>query len=169
MLRRAELSECRRWRYSLERSDDFLFDAAPERTVAWIMLNPSTADETTDDLTIRKCLGFSRRWGFTGIRVVNLFAWRATDPRELRSLSLQESVGNPRNDGTILQMCAGVPLVVAAWGSLPCMLFRDRRSHMVHKLGAIDVVLRCLGRTQDGEPRHPSRLGYTARLELYNG
>jgi hypothetical protein len=75
----AELSACRTYRYRLWRQWDA--DLAP---VVWVMLNPSTADESADDPTIRKCIGFAQRWGYGGIEVVNLYAYRSPDPRQLK-------------------------------------------------------------------------------------
>ena len=78
------------------------------------MLNPSTADELEDDQTIRKCFGFAERLCHGGIEVVNLFAFRATDPRELRAAGYP--VGQD-NDSHLEAVCRWVPTVVCAWGS----------------------------------------------------
>jgi hypothetical protein len=90
---RATFDTTRRYRYRLIHD----WTGSPER-VAFIMLNPSTADERTLDPTIRRCIGFAKAWGFGGIDVVNLFAWRTTDPAALARVA--DPIG-PRNDGMI--------------------------------------------------------------------
>jgi hypothetical protein len=77
--RGALLSECGQYRYRLWRLWDAL---AP--VMVWVLLNPSTADADTDDPTVRKCVGFARAHRYGGVVLVNLFAWRATDPKQLR-------------------------------------------------------------------------------------
>lgn len=140
----AYLSPCRTWRYSLTR------DAAPltgEGTVTFIGLNPSTADETQDDPTIRRCIGFARSWGFARLKMLNLFAFRATDPRELVGC---DDPSGPDNLCTIAKVVGGSDLVVCAWGAFPLA----GREH-------VDLVLElvaaphALGMTKNGSPRHP--------------
>src|SRR5689334_18589152 len=97
-----------RYRYRLWRQWD---PAKP--AVAFVMLNPSTADATTDDPTIRRCFGFAQGWGFGRLEVVNLFALRATDPRELARHP--DPVG-PANDAHIAAALALTDQAVAAWG-----------------------------------------------------
>lgn len=86
----AGISECGTYRYWLCREWSPGLDS-----LVWLMLNPSTADATQDDPTIRRCMGFARRWGYGGITVVNLYAYRATNPRDL--LTAADPVG-PEND-----------------------------------------------------------------------
>jgi hypothetical protein len=135
----------RRYRYRLWREWE------PSRPrVLWIMLNPSTADEATLDPTIRRCVGFAKAWGFGGIDVVNLFAWRATDPRLLRAA--KDPIG-PANDDTIAAALRDAALIVAAWGTSSIVYARARD---VRRLAArLRKRLFCLGTTKDGEPRHP--------------
>jgi hypothetical protein len=59
---------------------------APGPVMTWVMLNPSRADETADDPTIRRCVRFARSAGCTAITVANLYAWRTSNPRELRRI-----------------------------------------------------------------------------------
>ena len=105
----ATISACGRYRYELARGEG-------EPSICWIMLNPSTADASRDDPTIRRVIGFSRRWGFATAVVVNLFAWRATRPEEL--LSVEDPVG-PDNDRTVRDVVGRSDVVVLAHGSLP--------------------------------------------------
>ena len=139
----ATLSADRTYRYLLTRR----WDDGPVMT--WIMLNPSTADADTDDPTIRRCTGFARREGCGAICVVNLFALRATDPRELRTSP--DPVG-PDNDSFLLERTRAGS-VVAAWGSHGSLNGRSRA--VAALLVAAEVPLLALGVTSSGEPRHP--------------
>ena len=117
----------------------------------WVMLNPSTADADVDDPTIRRCIEFSRRDGFDGLRVCNLFAWRATKPVVLRSLT--DPVGEA-NDIMILSEAAGSISVVAAWGRVHRVL-QPRADAVLHMLSLDGHAVQCLGRNADDSPRHP--------------
>jgi hypothetical protein len=139
----AAFSPDRRYRYRLWRRWD-----RSRPVVTFVMLNPSTADERRDDPTIRRCIGFARRWGFGGAEVVNLFALRATDPRELRTV--RDPVG-PENDRHIRRAIARAALVVLAWGTHGAVAQRARAVGLV----ASPRRPRCLGWTRSGEPRHP--------------
>lgn len=152
------------YRYELWRSWD---KAKPICT--WVMLNPSTADATADDPTIRRCVGFARGWGYGGIAVVNLFAWRAKEPREL--LETPDPVG-PDNEMAISNAMCQAGLVVVAWGAAfrPDLLARGagRTIFQVAELGqALNVRMACLGRTRSrgNQPRHPLYVPRDARLE----
>lgn len=90
MKKHATLSDCGKYRYWLERS----WEETGKGFVNWIMLNPSTADAEIDDQTIRKCIGFSKLWGYDGMHVVNLFAFRATDPESLYGCGCPVGLGN---------------------------------------------------------------------------
>lgn len=143
--RHAEISDCGLYRYMLRRVWD------PELgLVHWIMLNPSTADASFDDPTIRRCMAFARAWGYGGIYVSNLFAYRTTDPSLLPLLN--EACVGPDNDKWIeLGVCW--PLIVCAWGANPRAAVRAK--HVVKMLRDAGADPRCLGTTKDGHPRHP--------------
>lgn len=113
------------------------------------MLNPSTADATQDDPTIRRCIGFARDWGYGSLKVVNLFAFRATDPSILEGAA--DPIG-PENDRHLVETCQQADLVVAAWGNYGRLLGRDRQ---VVALLASHSEIMCLGSTKCGNPRHP--------------
>ena len=115
------------------------------------MLNPSTADGSRDDPTIRRVIGFSRRWGFASALVVNLFAWRATRPADL--LDAEDPVG-PDNDGTVLDVVARSDAILLAHGALPRRL-APRAEVVAALLRGAGPGVRCLGRTASGWPRHP--------------
>jgi hypothetical protein len=145
------------YRYTLQRG---WTDGWPWAT--FIMLNPSTADADTDDPTIRRCIGFAQREGCAGLRVVNLYALRATDPRELWKHA--DPVG-PLNDfhlrDEFLDVAYGGGLVIAAWGAHA----RPDRVAVVRNLAAgFGVDLHALGFTKAGQPRHPLYLRGDAPL-----
>jgi hypothetical protein len=125
-------------------------------TVAFIGLNPSTADEGRDDPTIRRCLGFARRWGFGLLEVVNVYGLCATEPRAL--WDAPDPVG-PENDRVLSAVLERADLVVAAWG------VHARRERIAELRWALeDVEIHALGLTQGGAPRHPLYLPADAEL-----
>jgi hypothetical protein len=139
----AVFNEPRTHRYLLERH------WLPGPVVTWIMLNPSTAGAVADDPTIRRCARLARREGCGGMRVVNLYALRATDPRELRRHP--DPIGS-RNDQFIEEQTRD-SLVVAAWGAHGAL--NDRGHEVGRRLAAAGIHLHCLGVTSAGHPRHP--------------
>ena len=147
----AVLSGCRRYRYSLSRP----LPGGDHGPVLFIMLNPSTADETEDDPTIRRCLGFARAWGREKLLVGNLFALRATDPRELSRASqpIGEDFAGERNNEWLIAMAEDVDLVIAAWGVHGALFERGRKVREM--LAVRGVQLHHLGLTKAGHPRHP--------------
>jgi hypothetical protein len=146
----AAFSPDKAYRYVLTRTWDA---AAPAMT--WIMLNPSTADAMKDDPTIRRCVQFARRERCGRIGVVNLFGFRATDPRSL-SLPGRDPVG-PANDRFLEMHTRKAALVVAAWGVGGALNGRARE--VGQRLAAAGVQLWCLGVTKDGHPKHPLARG----------
>jgi len=160
----AEFSLCGRYRYLLRRTWD------PERAgVLFVMLNPSTADATNDDATIRRCVGFARDWGYGGISVANMFAFRATDPRELLSARMRgiDTIG-PSNDATLLLAGLDASVIVVAWGNHAGALpYRAEAVISLLRKVARAGDLYCLGLTEQGHPRHPLRLARTTRLQVF--
>lgn len=146
----AIISDCQQYRYLLERKWDphNLLVNLPDEFVTFIMLNPSTADHAKDDPTIRRCINFVDRWGYNHLKVVNLFAYRATKPKELKKIS--DPIGK-ENDHYIQTACSGASVIVTAWGPNGRYLNRDRIITNMLK----DFPLSCLGFTKDGIPRHP--------------
>lgn len=132
---------------------------------AWVMLNPSTADAIEDDPTIKKCVGFSRRWGHDGIVVVNLFAMRSTDPSALNSSPDPVGPHNPHFVEHVLDHPT-VKRVVIAWGNEGSLDARDESFCVVH--GHRELwCLRPPGKatlTNLWAPRHPVRIGYASEL-----
>lgn len=121
----------------------------PENSCVFLMLNPSTADAFREDPTIRRCLGFAKAWGHGALSVVNLFAYRSTNPKAL--LSVADPIG-PLNDEQIDDECLGAKRIVCAWGANkaarlrgPDLAIRLRRRYS----------LSLLRRTKSGAPEHP--------------
>jgi hypothetical protein len=140
-----EFSPDRLMRYTLWRQWDYLSDAA-KRYAMFIGLNPSTADETHDDPTVRRCIDFAKRWGCGALCMTNLFAFRATDPRKM--MGYPRPIGE-ENDKWLVRCSREATFVVAAWGCHGRFMARDED---VMKL--LDNV-QCLGVNADGTPRHP--------------
>lgn len=151
--RTADISECGRYRYSLGRR----WGDGP--VGVFVMLNPSTADAYQDDPTIRRCIGFAKREGWGGIEVVNLWAWRATDPKELLfgRRAIASEVRGPLNTEAIREALSRASFAVAAWGATVDQLMRKGLPRIAVESLARDanVPLMCLGTTKDGHPRHP--------------
>jgi hypothetical protein len=137
----AEFSPCRTWRYSLTR-----LWTQDKPYALFIGLNPSTATETVDDPTIRRCIGFAKSWGYGGMVMGNLFAFRATNPRDM--MAAEDPIG-PENDTWLIELTAKAGIIIAAWGGYGS--FMDRDKHAV----VLMPVLHCLGKTKAGLPRHP--------------
>ncbi len=139
----AYISECGRYRYSLTR------DVAPlegNGTVTFVGLNPSTADSIHDDPTMRRCVRFAREWGFARLEMVNLYAYRSTDPRQLTAVA--DPIG-PENDH-VLSLVFGISdLIVAAWG------VKATRERVSEIMGWSVGPRHALGLTKHGTPRHP--------------
>ena len=146
------------YRYRLWR--DWHVPPRRSRRLLWILLNPSTADEVVLDPTIRRCFGFSRAWGFTGLEVVNLFALRSTDPRGLRRV--EDPIG-PENDTAIAAALADCDTAVAGWGAHP--LAATRAAIVRDMARALRKPLFCLGVTRCGQPRHPLYLAAATRRQ----
>ncbi len=155
MRRGATFDPAGTYRYTLWRT----WDSSRDR-VAFVMLNPSTADHRVDDPTIRRCIGFSRSWGFGSLLVVNLFAYRTPSPKELAQA--KAPVG-PKNDHYLRYAARRADTVVIAWGTHGVLY--DRHRHVLDMLSArTRQSLSCLGVTAGGYPKHPLYLARSTRL-----
>jgi len=143
----ASFSVCEVYRYVLGR-----FWNAQERLVNFIMLNPSTADEHHDDATLRRCVGYARQWGFGGVVVTNLYAYRATDPRQLWTVA--DPVG-PLNDEYLHKALRYSRMVVCAWGQHAKPARSAEVLQLIRDMGHKPMALK---KTKQGMPAHPLRL-----------
>lgn len=151
----AVISDCGRYRYSLER------DGAGEGRTVVIMVNPSTADAEQDDATIRKLKGFGARNQWGRLIVGNLFAYRATDVRELRKPI--DPIG-PENDWRLREMMQDADRLVFAWGPLDSKeppRFRGRWRTVAEMARVLGLQPLCIGEpAKSGQPCHPLMLSY---------
>lgn len=144
-------SDCETYRYSLGRD----WGAGPR--INFVMLNPSTADEMRNDPTVERCERRARALGFGGFCVTNLFAYRATAPRDLKTADLP--VGGD-NDAALLGAAQRADMVLCAWGVHGS--HQDRAALVEAMLRKSVQTLWILGLTQAGAPRHPLYLPYAA-------
>lgn len=156
LLSDAVISDCGTYRYMLRRiwSD--------EKPLGVIMLNPSTADMTTDDNTIRRCVNFAKSFGHGGILVANLFAYRATKPDELFTAS--DPVG-PDNFKHVKTMLSQVECVLCAWGANGDFLGQGKK---MADFVTMRNALYCLGVNKNGSPKHPLYVKSSTKLILYD-
>lgn len=152
----AVYSGCEAYRYALTR----VWGAGPK--LAFVLLNPSTASEVQNDPTVERCERRARAMGFGGFRVVNIFAYRATDPRQMRAQA--DPVG-PRNDAALREALIWADQVICGWGGHGAHLGRG---------AAVEALLRAgvgplfhLGLTKDGQPKHPLYIGYAVQPQVW--
>lgn len=142
----ADISPCGRYRYLLERDwSEFFYPGS----ALFIMLNPSTADAELDDPTIRRCVGFAKAWGYGSLSVANLFAYRATDPKDL--FKAGDAIHGPRNQDAIHEAATRAAIIICAWGAHGSWGAQDEIVQgWLHsrELYALDF-------TKHGNPRHP--------------
>lgn len=151
----ALFSPCRRYRYTLTRTWDLTLPV-----VNFIMLNPSTADETLDDPTIARQIVRSKLWGYGGLVITNIFAWRSTDPSVLPHVA--DPVG-PLNDDIIAVTALHSDLVIVGWGNHGGL---NGRAQAVLKL-LQSRTLKALKVTKEGHPQHPLYIGYSVVPEVF--
>jgi len=153
----ATYSDCESYRYALTRVWD-----NTGRKVLFLMLNPSTATEVQNDPTVERCERRARTLGFGAFRVCNIFAYRATDPRDMRAAHDPVGTGN---DVAILAAIDWADDVVAGWGNHGDHLSRG---------DAVETLLRNqpktpkhLGLTKSGHPKHPLYIAYKTQPEAW--
>lgn len=146
------------YRYDLSRR----WDDGPR--ACWVMLNPSTADAALDDPTIRRCIGFSRAAGMGALVVVNLYAYRATNPAELSNVA---DPGGPENPGALAWHTSRAAIVIAAWGAHAAAAAAPNRWGLFSHMADAGRRLWCLGTTRSGAPRHPLYVAGATPLQPY--
>ena len=137
----AQFSSDRKYRYALWRIWN-----NEKPYVLFIGLNPSTADETEDDPTIRRCIQFAKDWEYGGICMVNLFAFRATDPKVIKNSI--DPIGS-ENDMWLINLSQEAGFTIAAWGTNGSYQNRDK------EVMELLPHIWCLGTTKNGFPKHP--------------
>ena len=144
MKKKANISDCGKYRYSLERHW-----GEGNKTVIFVGLNPSIVDAEIDDPTIRRCINFAKSWGYDRLIMLNIFAYWSTDPKGL--LEIEDPIG-PENNQKSIKLFAEADLIVCAWGSNKLisgdLMFGSK--YLRH-----NPKLMCLGKTKNGQPRHP--------------
>lgn len=160
MINDAYISNCELYRYELRRIWD---EDKPK--VLFIMLNPSTADSNKDDPTIRRCIDYAKDWGFGGILVGNLFAYRSTNPNGL--LKVDDPVGDD-NIWHIKNLVSQSDTIVCAWGNSSIVKRLDKKIKYDYRpLTVIKNSLHCLELSNDGTPKHPLQLKKNLKLINY--
>jgi len=151
----ALFSDCERYRYLLWRR--WGADSLTAKWCNFIMLNPSTADEMRNDPTVARCEKRARDWGFDGLYVTNIFAWRSTNPYDLRRVD--DPIG-PENNTCIIETAALSKLVVCAWGNHGKL---GNRSDAIRLLLAAIPTHALKMSENTGEPYHPLYLSYSLK------
>ena len=150
-------SDCERYRYALTR----IWDEGGTR-VHFVMLNPSTATEVQNDPTVERCERRARALGHGGFRVTNIFAWRDTDPRNMKAA--QSPIG-PANDATILAAADWADVTICAWGTHGAYL--GRGAQIEQTLRQSGASLMHLGLSKAGHPKHPLYIAYAQQPEAW--
>lgn len=155
--RDAVISDCGKYRYMLRRT----WDHSNPRSLI-VMLNPSTADAEVDDATIRSCIRLSKIAGYGSFEVVNLFAFRATEPTDMQRAA--DPVG-PANNDAIEGALGRCDLVVCAWGAYPGAIERGRAVRSLIRCRRPAVF--CWGTTKNGAPKHPLYIKSGTPIEVF--
>ena len=156
----AILSQCRRYRFLLSR----VVNEEKGLIYAYFGINPSTADESIDDATVCRWKGFTLRNSGSKFYVGNVFAYRATDVNELKSVDDPVGANNMKYLRGIIE-CSDI--LVPCWGA-KAKLPKELRSHLDSVLNLLlssDKPVMCFGKTSAGDPRHPLMLPYSTKLE----
>jgi hypothetical protein len=141
----AGFSPDRRYRYALWRQWS---PGPPARTISFVLLNPSTANDKRLDPTLTRCAGHAKRWGFDRMNVVNLYAFRTPYPKIMLA---QDDPTGPENAAAIDRYVSESDLCIAAWG---WNVIETGRLKWLCEL-AYPIPVHVLGFTAGGEPRHP--------------
>lgn len=152
MRKDAKISCCGKYRYFLSRNWD-----ENKGIVLFIGLNPSTADANVDDPTIRRCIKYAQDWGFGGLYMANLFAYRATEPKDMMQAKMPVGM---ENDWWLEKMASEADLIVAAWGNDGC--FMGRSYEVKSKVNNLHY----LKLNASGEPAHPLYLNSSLKPKL---
>lgn len=171
----ARISSCSKYRYLLWREwrgthdpknwhwlgfkDGAGAECGHPKTCLFVMLNPSTADGETDDATIRRCVGFAKMWNYERLEVVNLYAYRATKPKDL--FAAGDDMHGPENQEVIERAARDAGIIICAWGAHGDSWQAENVRGWMHMRRH-----HALGFTKDGHPRHPLYLPADAEPRL---
>ena len=153
----AEYSDCEKFRYSLTR----IWDSAGRKAL-FVMLNPSTATEVQNDPTVERCERRARHMGFGAFRVCNIFAFRATDPKDMRAA---HDPNGPLNDAAIKDAAHWADQIICAWGTHGEHLMRGPAVEDL--LRSTQFPLYHLGLSKAGHPKHPLYISYETKPTLW--
>jgi hypothetical protein len=156
----AVFSECMNYRYALWRRWNVLVPDEELRRVAFVMLNPSTATHEVLDPTITRCLSYATDWGYVGFHMLNIFAWRDTDPKLMKKA--QEPIG-PENGRIIREVVSQVQWIVCCWGTHGAYLNREKA--VLELLAGCNLA--ALKVTKGGHPQHPLYLSKDLQPTLW--
>jgi len=149
----AIISDDKNYRYALWRIWDHRL-----KLIMFIMLNPSTADEKKNDPTIHKCITYAKRWGYGGILIGNLYAFRSTNPL---ALNFESNPVGPDCDFYLSEMIKHVDLKIAAWGNNGITKGRtDKVKSLMGKLHYLEL-------SKSGNPKHPLYLRKTLKPQSF--
>lgn len=155
--RDAVISDCGKYRYLLRRT----WDHDKQRALI-IMLNPSTADAQIDDATIRSCIRLTKGLGYGSFEVVNIFGFRATDPRDLE---LAEEPIGPMNERIVAAAIMRCDTIICAWGAH--RMAERNSNYLLGRIRAYRPAAYCFGKTKNGSPKHPLYVKSGTELEVY--
>ena len=155
MIKGAIFSEDKKYRYVLWR-----FWNTKLKCVLFIGLNPSAADETYDDNTIRVCTSYAKKWGYGGLFMCNLFAYVSTDPNGMLGSQFPEGA---LNNAALELFSYFSEYTICAWGTMGGHRNKDKEIFGLLKNP------RCLQLTKEDYPHHPLRLGGNVKPIIYGG
>lgn len=156
----ATFSPCERYRYDLRRVWD-----TSKPTLAVIGLNPSTADEINNDPTVTRCIVRANMLGYGSLIMLNIFAFRATDPEVM--LAVDDPIG-PDNDDAIRHHCyLHADTILAAWGCHGLHRSRHVEVTKMITMPPVSRMLNCLGVNKNGQPKHPLYVSYETPLQVF--
>lgn len=152
----AVFSRCKRYRYVL----GWPTGLDNDQYALFVLANPSTATAEETDPTVARCIRYSKRWGYGWCHVVNVRAWRETNPKLVPPdpIAISEPEESSLNDATIQAQAMNAAVVVCGWGKLG----GERGPHVLAHLRAAGVKLHALAVNDDGTPRHPLARGKLA-------
>ena len=156
MIKKAEFSKDKRYRYSLSR----IWDQS-KPGVQFVLLNPSTADEKDDDPTVRRCVGFAKRWGYGFLEIRNIFSLRCTNPINLRCAA--RPIGENKIEDILTSLSVfSFDKIVFGWGVHGKLM--NRGQNVINSTTKRGMPIYCFGFTKNEQPKHPLYLRNSAPL-----